>query len=404
MMLALLNSVITTINSYPYMSKIGRYKHNKPSPKKILPQFADRHKLCKPDCSYLYAGSNKKIRPTKPKWSRRNRSCDLTLAEPQTPNGTSCQLVGAAEDFFGLAIMPRKRKNDAGPSHVDNKGKAPKAVSVRERFACLRYFACCFSCHVKRSSAGNTGATHDSRRYSYRHYRRSMSFRHICASTATSLIHAFKFQGPKTNVDADGDVVMTVANPNVTTPGLPTQGLLIDGTSNKIKQQVVQKAEAISHQLHDATEGEDGDQVVHWYDMQMTFLATKEVPWVYGVLHTYYKMPLPTPQPLPLDGEIELHYLPFKEAVKHPFTSEHQPSLRVRWRAEKKSKSGLTITTGPKESATAHAAWVHVLKAKYARGKAIKHLKRLGQNDGELDDRTWAEETLEEATQRSPCV
>ncbi len=42
-------------------------------------------------------------------------------------------------------------------------------------------------------------------------------------------------------------------------------------------------------------------------------------------------LPLPIPQPPPATSlPVDLHYMSLEEAMKMPFTTEHQPSLEVR--------------------------------------------------------------------------
>ena len=50
----------------------------------------------------------------------------------------------------------------------------------------------------------------------------------------------------------------------------------------------------------------------------------------YEELHSKLTMPLPIPKPT-IDGVNDFHYISFEEAVTHPFTAEHQPSLQ-NWR------------------------------------------------------------------------
>ena len=73
----------------------------------------------------------------------------------------------------------------------------------------------------------------------------------------------------------------------------------------------------------------------------------------------------PTPAPSREPGEGDLHYLPYLEAIKHPYTNSHQPSLQQGW-SEKKAKCGLPITSGPKDSATS-MAWGLTVRAQYVR-------------------------------------
>ena len=78
-------------------------------------------------------------------------------------------------------------------------------------------------------------------------------------------------------------------------------------------------------------------------------------------------MPLPTPAPSREPGEPDLHYLPYLEAIKYPFTNTHQPFLQQPL-SEKKAKCGLPITSGPKESSSS-VAWGLTLRARqYVRG------------------------------------
>ena len=49
----------------------------------------------------------------------------------------------------------------------------------------------------------------------------------------------------------------------------------------------------------------------------------------YEVLHNNSAMPLPIPKPASANGIPDPHYMTFDEAVKQPFTYEHQTSLQT---------------------------------------------------------------------------
>jgi hypothetical protein len=48
----------------------------------------------------------------------------------------------------------------------------------------------------------------------------------------------------------------------------------------------------------------------------------------YDELVNNFPMSLPVPKP-PVPEHTEMHYMLFEEAVLHPFTDDHQPSLQT---------------------------------------------------------------------------
>ncbi len=52
----------------------------------------------------------------------------------------------------------------------------------------------------------------------------------------------------------------------------------------------------------------------------------------YTELHEKYAMPLPIPKPTSTAVKTDIHYMSFEEAIAHPFTDEHKPSLQNRRR------------------------------------------------------------------------
>ena len=62
----------------------------------------------------------------------------------------------------------------------------------------------------------------------------------------------------------------------------------------------------------------------------------------YVELVNNFAMPLPIPMPQDVAGS-DLHYMSFEEAVKHPFSDEHQPSLQNRRRTNNKAMGGVAV-------------------------------------------------------------
>jgi len=63
----------------------------------------------------------------------------------------------------------------------------------------------------------------------------------------------------------------------------------------------------------------------------------------YDELHNVFAMPLPLPKPLSATGIVDLYYMPFEDAILHPFTDEHQPSLQNRRRVNNSTIGGVAL-------------------------------------------------------------
>jgi hypothetical protein len=79
-------------------------------------------------------------------------------------------------------------------------------------------------------------------------------------------------------------------------------------------------------------------------------------------------MPLPIPKPTSVAGIPDPHYMTFDEAVKHPFTDEHQPSLQNRMRKNNTAVDG-DVSLGERETRTSSEAETNkVTQGKFIRG------------------------------------
>jgi len=89
----------------------------------------------------------------------------------------------------------------------------------------------------------------------------------------------------------------------------------------------------------------------------------------YKDLHENFDMPLPIPKPSSIAGKPGLHYMSFEEAVKLPFTDEHQPSLQNR-RRNKNVVMGGGVSIGGREMRTAPESdrFNKITQGKYIRG------------------------------------
>ena len=63
----------------------------------------------------------------------------------------------------------------------------------------------------------------------------------------------------------------------------------------------------------------------------------------YDELHNVFAMPLPLPKPPSATGIVDLHYMPFDDAILHPFTDEHQASLQNRRRVNNSVIGGVAL-------------------------------------------------------------
>ena len=85
----------------------------------------------------------------------------------------------------------------------------------------------------------------------------------------------------------------------------------------------------------------------------------------YVELVNNFAMPLPIPMPQDVAGS-DLHYMSFEEAVKHPFSDEHQPSLQSRRRDNNVVVGDVVL--GSRESRSSETEQSQLTQGKFVRG------------------------------------
>jgi hypothetical protein len=89
----------------------------------------------------------------------------------------------------------------------------------------------------------------------------------------------------------------------------------------------------------------------------------------YEELHNNFSMPLPIPKPASVAIVSDPHYMTFDEAVKHPFTDVHKPSLQNR-RRNNNTVVGGNVSLGEREIRTSSEAETN----KVTQGKCIRDI------------------------------
>jgi hypothetical protein len=71
---------------------------------------------------------------------------------------------------------------------------------------------------------------------------------------------------------------------------------------------------------------------------------------VYDELNNVFIMPLHFPKPPSATRIVDLYYMPFEDAILHPFIDEHQPSLQNRRRVNNSHIGGVVLGNREKRS------------------------------------------------------
>ena len=93
----------------------------------------------------------------------------------------------------------------------------------------------------------------------------------------------------------------------------------------------------------------------------------------YEELHNKFAMPLPLPLPSSVAGNTDLHYMSFEEAVLHPYSDMHQPSLQNRRRNDNLAIGGVALGDREPRSAPENEQNNKLAQARFIRG--VVHCK-----------------------------